>query len=224
MLKNPFDDQTRNTRLLSFAILAIGVFCISWALLNITQQNTFLKAAPESPTLEAQASLSIMMPPTGAVSKTNSTQKNVSRAISINTLHPVAISEGDVIGELLIPTLYLRLPIYEGSSVETLKKGVGHFSQSVMPGLNDNCILSGHRDTVFSKLGKLVVDDILIVTTDDGTFTYKVSKMRIVEKDDRTVIVPTDHGVMTLTTCYPFHFIGSAPQRYIVSADLVIEK
>jgi sortase A len=62
------------------------------------------------------------------------------------------------------------------------------------------------------------------VQTAAGTFSYEVKRIRIVHQDDRTVIVHTDHAVLTLTTCYPFHFIGSAPDRYIVSADLVARK
>jgi len=102
-----------------------------------------------------------------------------------------------------------------------LYHGVGHFTQSVLPGEEDNCVLSGHRDTVFSGLGKMKLGDQLIVQTSAGTFTYEVSGIRIVDKDDRTVIVPTDHAVLTLTTCYPFIFFGDAPQRYIISADIV---
>ena len=108
--------------------------------------------------------------------------------------------------------------------MDDLKKGIGHFIQSVLPGEEDNCVLSGHRDTVFTKLGKLKIGDQLIVQTSAGTFTYEIKLIRIVDKDDKTVIVPTDHAVLTLTTCYPFLFIGSAPNRYILSADLIISK
>jgi len=91
----------------------------------------------------------------------------------------------------------------------------------VLPGEKDNCVLSGHRDTVFAKLGKLKLEDQLIVQKSAGTFTYEIKRIRIVNKDDKTVIVPTNDAVLTLTTCYPFNFIGSAPERYIISADLL---
>jgi len=133
-------------------------------------------------------------------------------------------SEGDCIGSLSIPVLELKLPIIQGTGKADLEKGVGHFVQSVLPGEEDNCVLSGHRETVFSKLGKLKVSDQLIVQTSAGTFIYEVKGTRITDKDDKTVIVPTDHAVLTLTTCYPFVFIGSAPNRYIVSADLMSSK
>jgi sortase A len=137
------------------------------------------------------------------------------------TLYPVYPAEGDNIGSLTIPALAQKLPIIQGTGVEDLKKGVGHFTQSVLPGEEDNCVFSGHRDTVFSELGELKIGDQLIVQTSAGTFTYEVNGTRIVHEDDKTVIVPTDHAVLTMTTCYPFNYIGPAPDRYIVSAALV---
>jgi sortase A len=133
----------------------------------------------------------------------------------------INISEGDLIGTLLIPALDQSYPIIHGTSDEHLKKGVGHYTQSVMPGVEDNCVLSGHRDTVFSDLGDLLVGDLLIIEMPDRLLTYQINGTRIVDKEDRTVIVPTNNAVLTLTTCYPFTFIGSAPDRYIVTANLI---
>lgn len=130
-------------------------------------------------------------------------------------------AEGDSIGNLSIPVLKQELPIIQGTGDDELKKGVGHFTQSVLPGEDDNCVLSGHRDTFFAELGALKIGDQLIVLTSAGTFTYVVNGSRIVHADDKTVIVPTDHAVLTMTTCYPFDYIGNAPDRYIVSADLI---
>lgn len=128
---------------------------------------------------------------------------------------------GDAIGSLSIPALKQTLPIIEGTGDDELERGVGHFSQSVLPGVKDNCVLSGHRDTVFTGLGKLTVGDRLVAQTQAGTFTYEISRIRIVDKDDKTVIVPADHAVLTVTTCYPFDYVGSAPDRYVLVADLV---
>ncbi len=127
---------------------------------------------------------------------------------------------GDLIGQLIIPSLDYELPIYEGTDDAQLKKGVGRYIGSAYPGASDNSVLSGHRDTVFTKLGDLKIGASILVSTDIGLFTYEVTGFRIVEADDKTVIVPTDEGTLTLTTCYPFVYIGSAPQRYIVSAKL----
>lgn len=128
---------------------------------------------------------------------------------------------GDVIGTISLPSLRQKLPIIEGTEDAELKRGVGHYVRSVLPGISDNSVLAGHRDSVFSNLGKLAVGDPIVVRTTAGEFTYMVTKFRIVKADDRTVIVPTASPVLTLSTCYPFRYIGNAPKRYIVSADLV---
>ncbi len=90
----------------------------------------------------------------------------------------------------------------------------------MLSGENDNCVLSGHRNTVFPELGKVREGDSLIVTTSAGTFEYVVRKVRIVDKNDRTVIVPRPQATLTVSTCYPFVYTGSAPQRYILVAYL----
>ncbi len=128
---------------------------------------------------------------------------------------------GDKFGSLTISALDKVLPIIQGTGDKQLKKGVGHFMQSLLSGEADNCVLSAHRDTFFSELGNLRLRDQMIVETAAGKFTYEVRGARIVDKDDKTVIMPTDQAVLTLTTCYPFNYIGSAPCRYIISAVLV---
>jgi len=139
-------------------------------------------------------------------------------------LYPERPEKGENIGELIIPKLEAKLPIYHGTAEEELEKGVGHFAGSVLPGEKDNSVLSGHRDTVFRKLGEVGKGDLLVVKTSAGEFTYKVKKVRIVDKDDRTVIVPKPRATLTVSTCYPFDFIGASPERYILVADLISSK
>jgi sortase A len=129
---------------------------------------------------------------------------------------------GTTIGSLYIPRLKRTIPIIEGTGTKELKKGVGHYIGSVLPGVSDNSVLAGHRESVFRKLGELKLGDLLTVTTDYGKFVYEVHKIRIVMANDRTVIVPTSDAVLTLSTCYPFNLVGSYPKRYIVQAGLVI--
>lgn len=128
---------------------------------------------------------------------------------------------GALIGTLTIPRLNRSIPIYEGTEKEQLRKGAGHYRKSVLPGLDDNSVLAGHRDSVFTKFAKLKRGDLLLVNTYYGEYTYQIDSFRIVKADDRTVIVPTPVATLTLSTCYPFYFIGSAPDRFIVSALLV---
>ncbi|MEM5014855.1 class D sortase [Metabacillus indicus] len=145
-------------------------------------------------------------------------------AAAEDLLYPKRPAKGEQIGNLYIPKLEANLPIYHGTDEEELEQGVGHYAGSVLPGEKDNSVLSGHRDTVFRKLGEVGKGDLLIVTTSAGEFTYKVRQVRIVDKDDRTVIVPKPKAVLTVSTCYPFTFAGPAPERYILIADLLASK
>jgi sortase A len=145
-----------------------------------------------------------------------SKEKNVKK----QPLYPIPPKKGEMIGNLIIPKLDVTLPIYHGTDEDELERGVGHFAGSVLPGEDDNSVLAGHRDTVFRRLGEVGVNDLLIVETSAGRFTYKVRKVRIVDQNDRTVIVPKPKATLTLSTCYPFEFVGSAPERYVLVADL----
>lgn len=136
-------------------------------------------------------------------------------------LYPVTPSLGDRIGAIALPTLDLSWPILEGTEDEQLDAGVGHVLDSVLPGIRDNSVLSGHRTTVFGRLGELSIGDMIVVETLGGSFTYQVREFRIVKKTDRTVIVPTETAVLTLTTCYPFYSLIPTTEAFIVSADLV---
>ena len=195
---------------LSLGFMVLGIGCISWAMFSMWVQSDY----------------SIPTTPPGLTAEGVNVKSDPSLVLPApdKTLYPVYPAEGDNIGSLTIPALKQKLPIIQGTGVKELKKGVGHFIQSVLPGEEDNCVLSGHRDTVFAKLGKLMIGDQLIVQTSAGTFTYEVKGTRIVHEDDKTVIVPTDHAVLTLTTCYPFYTPGYFPDRYIVSAALVKSK
>jgi len=191
-----------------------GVF-VSWSLINISEQNRYLDEVYatqySSTAVLAVKRLELMIDKTEEI--------DVDKIYHTN--YP---AEGDIIGSLSIPSLNQDFPIIQGTGDEELKKGVGHFKQSVLPGQKDNCVLSGHRNTVFSELGDLKIGDDLIVTTIAGTFTYQVDGTRIVDKDDKTVIVPTDSAMLTLTTCYPFNGLDLAPkERYVLIASLVMD-
>ena len=206
----------------SLGALVLGIACAGWALSNIRAQPVSLPDTYRSVASSSTPSVEQESRPAGNVVALKQPARSSVGAPSpkavVYAKHP---SDGDILGSLSIPALGTILPIIEGTSSKDLERGVGHFAQSVMPGANDNCVLSGHRDTVFTGLGKLKIGDRLIVQTATGTYTYQIKRTRIVGANDRTVIVPTGHAVLTLTTCYPFYFIGSAPDRYVLSADLV---
>lgn len=138
----------------------------------------------------------------------------------INPLRMERPRMGDVLGVIEIPALKRELQLLEGTEEAQLSLGVGHVTTSVLPGYNDNSVIAGHRGTTFRKLDKLILGDFIIITTNQGSFTYEVNEIRIVEADDETVIVSTPQALLTLVTCYPFDWIGAAPKRYIVTAKL----
>ncbi|MEK3838906.1 MULTISPECIES: sortase [unclassified Paenibacillus] len=128
---------------------------------------------------------------------------------------------GEVIGEIYFPKLKKRVAILEGTGRAELKRGAGHDEASAAPGASGNSVLAGHRDTVFRSLGELETGDRLELATAEGTFTYEVTGSRIVDGDTRGAIKPSRDPVLTLITCYPFSYVGAAPERYLLSAKLV---
>lgn len=195
-------------RILSLGLVVLGIGCAAWAWANIRSQSDY---STESYPVPAATTTALARRLTG------SDREQATRVV-VQSPPP---KPGAKLGTLSIPVLRQKLPIVEGTSDRELKKGVGHFIESVMPGQDDNCVLAGHRDTVFSGLGRLKKGDLLVVRTTAGSFTYALTRIRIVHKNDRTVIVPSDRAILTLSTCYPFNYVGFAPDRYIIVADLV---
>lgn len=130
-------------------------------------------------------------------------------------------TEGEVIGEIYFPKLDKRVAILEGTGRAELKQGAGHDEGSAAVGASGNSVLAGHRDTVFRGLGELKKQDLIELETADGKFTYEVTGSVIIDGQTRGAIKPSKEPVLTLITCYPFSFIGSAPDRYLLSARLI---
>jgi len=127
---------------------------------------------------------------------------------------------GGTVGRIEIPRLGISAVVRAGDDASTLRLAVGHIPGTAFPGEPGNVGLAAHRDTFFSRLGDVVPDDEVRVVTPDGTFVYRVERTNVVEPTDVWVLDPTPAPSLTLVTCYPFTFIGSAPQRFIVRAVL----
>lgn len=121
---------------------------------------------------------------------------------------------------LRIPRLKLEVPVLEGTDDWTLNRGVGHIADTAKPGESGNVGIAGHRDGFFRGLKDVSVGDILEMDVRSGTERYHIDKIWIVNPEDVSVLEPTTSRSVTLVTCYPFYFVGSAPQRYIVRAVL----
>ncbi|TRZ38370.1 class D sortase [Niallia circulans] len=138
-----------------------------------------------------------------------------------NSAKSTSPQEGDVFGILIAPKQNKEVTIFEGTDSSTLAKGAGHFSGSAYPGESNNTVISGHRDTYFRFLKDVAKNDRIILQTSSGTFTYKIRKTEVVSASAENIVTPKSRPVLTLTTCYPFYFIGDAPERFIVTADLI---
>jgi sortase A len=126
--------------------------------------------------------------------------------------------EGATIGRLEIPRLHVSAIVRAGSDSRTLRLAVGHIPGTALPGDDGNVGLAGHRDTFFQRLRDIRADDEIVVTTPTGVFRYRVERTDIVQPSDVWVLDPTPRPTLTLVTCYPFSYVGSAPQRFIVRA------
>ena len=122
---------------------------------------------------------------------------------------------------LLIPRIHLEVPILEGSDDLILNRAVGHIAGTAPPGESGNIGLAGHRDGFFRGLKDVVAGDKIEIQTQKETDTYVIDQIKIVDPTEVSVLRPRSHPSVTLVTCYPFYFVGDAPQRYIVQASLV---
>ncbi len=131
------------------------------------------------------------------------------------------LHEGSVVGRVEIDRLGLSTMIFEGTSDRTLELGVGHLAGSAVPAASGNVVLAAHRDTFFRPLRKIQTGDAIVLTTPRGRYAYQVQSTEVVKPTDVSVIQPTRNAQLTLITCYPFTFLGAAPERFIVHAARV---
>jgi sortase A len=132
---------------------------------------------------------------------------------------PVA-TEG-LIGRIEIPRLLLSAVVVKGIDQATLRRAVGHIPGTALPGQAGNVGVAGHRDTFFRGLKDLRTKDEIQFSTLSGDFKYVVESLIIVEPDNVGVLAPSSENVLTLVTCYPFSYIGTAPRRFVVRARQV---
>lgn len=142
---------------------------------------------------------------------------------NFSTLHYDFLT-GEKVAKLRIPALHSVFSVFWGTTQNVLKKGVGMYvSQwtTVPNSKAGNTVLAGHRDTVFYGLKELKKGEKMFVTFNGKTRKYRIRKIWIVDASNRNVITKKKKPTLTLTTCYPFHYIGDAPKRYIVQSTLI---
>jgi sortase A len=134
---------------------------------------------------------------------------------------PTSVVTAGLIGRIEIPRLGLSAIVMEGTRTTTLRRAVGHIPGTALPGQPGNVGISGHRDTFFRPLRNIRQNDIITLTTLLGEYRYRVVSARIVRPNNVAVLDPSGNEILTLVTCYPFYFVGPAPDRFIVRAERV---
>jgi sortase A len=168
--------------------------------------------------------------PFGSLVRTN-TQAGIKPEVTpqATAVHP---AEGSLLGRVEISRLHLSAIVREGVDAKTLSTAVGHVPSTVMPGQFGNFAIVAHRDTLFRALKDIKQNDLVTFQSASGTYTYEVAATKIVKPSDVSVLRPDGGGLLsadkpakllTMITCYPFYYVGSAPKRFIVEAKLVSE-
>jgi sortase A len=128
------------------------------------------------------------------------------------------LREGDLLGKLLIPRIGISVIVLQGMKTETLILGAGHVPGTPLPGVEGNVVIAAHRDTFFRKVEGILPGDSIQFATSTGIWEYIVDSSETVDPEDTRAMESRAREELTLITCYPFYFVGSAPKRFIVHA------
>src|SRR5262245_4669089 len=190
--------------LLLVALLCLGAWAYAWLDARYTQyqEGKLLDEAVQAPPDAASRAAE-----TDALETFHATQRQ-----------PEPAPEGTLVGRLEIPRLGVSAIVLEGIGKKTLRRGVGHIPDTPLPEAGGNVGLAAHRDSFFRELKDVRKDDVITLKTLEGTYEYRVEWTRIVQPENVEVLADTGVPALTLVTCYPFYYVGSAPERFIVRA------
>lgn len=202
-----FASEMRWTHWLGVLLIAVGVACLAVVGIRLADASTFQREANlrldrmlAAPAIPQAAIVQLPAPPEAAPT------------VDAATRHD------DLVGRIEVPRLRLSAIVVQGEDDATLSRAVGHLAGTALPWERGNAVLAGHRDTFFRPLQHIRVGDAIRMTTARGTFDYRVVATEVVDPDDLSVLAPTPVRALTLVTCYPFVYVGTAPQRFIVHA------
>lgn len=149
-----------------------------------------------------------------------SAQRDLARQWEQQNSSVAQSSPQNSVTRILVPKIGLDVLVVEGTTREALLRGPGHLENTPLPGEPGNAVIAAHRDTFFRKLNQLRPGDDILVRRAGQEYRYIVSRESVVKPSDVSVIAPTQASRLTLLTCYPISFIGPAPQRLAVAAEL----
>lgn len=220
------------------ALLAIGVLCLaifawSWLDARLTEAREMRRleeALAKAPVVESKASetdsfasfekgAEQVRPAPGEEQQEKREKKEEKKEEP-----PLPLNDGELVGRIAIPRVGVSAIVLEGVGKRELRRGAGRIPATAHPGEDKgNVGIAAHRDSFFRGLKDIREDDEIELTTLDGTFRYRVEWTKIVKPTDVSVLAPTEEPALTLVTCYPFYYVGSAPRRFIVRATRVPE-
>jgi sortase A len=134
---------------------------------------------------------------------------------------PISLVSGEPLGTLQIARIGLSGVVVEGDGEGVLDRAIGHLPDTPLPWQNGNSALAAHRDALFRPLKDIREGDLIRLSTPYGDFDYRVRETLVVAPEDLWVLDPTPTTMITLISCYPFHYVGPAPKRFIVRAERV---
>ncbi len=198
--------------LLVVGIVGVGIYCEAWLYRTAYQayESWQFDHQPDVPPTLAATRDAKPMKRAALPSVLPDPDRGVARSPITGT--------GWVVGRISIPRLHLSAIVEEGVDETTLSRAVGHIPGTALPGETGNIGIAGHRDTFFQKLKDLQPHDKIDFTTRSGNFHYVVDTLTVVEPSDVRVLEATGGKILTIVTCFPFHYIGNAPRRFIVHA------
>ncbi len=183
------------------ALAVVGIVCLGYCLVVLLNMRLYQAKTARNFEHELQLTAKATAPP----------------AVRTATVdHP---EEGDVVGRLEIPRVGVSVMVVEGTDGRDLRRAVGHIPGTAFPGEAGNIGIAGHRDTFFRPLRHIRRNDTINLISLQAVDRYRVISTRVVQPEDVQVLYPTGRDVLTLVTCFPFYYVGSAPKRFIVRAE-----
>lgn len=199
----------------SLGVLLTGLFLVGWLGGDWQQRHALAVFSAAQAAAQAGPTAALPAAATGVVDAGRgppvpSLATDVAAMVDPSATLPVAV--------LRIARIELEVPVFADTSERNLNRGAGWVEGTAPPGSHGNVAIAGHRDRHFRPLARLAVGDLVVLASLRGERSYRVSSLAIVEPEDVSPLAATTEAAITLVTCYPFHFIGNAPQRFIVRA------
>lgn len=219
----PMDMKKPSLRWIERVLIVIGILCLgawawAWTDARIFQyrENQLLEEAAAARSAP-QATRASETDALGAFREDASSPPRQEKTRS-EPMEP-----GSLVGRVEIPRIGVSAIVLEGVDKKTLRRGVGHIPETALPERDGNVALAAHRDSFFRGLKDIRKNDIITLKTLENTYYYRVSWTEIVRPEDTGVLADSGAPELTLVTCYPFYYVGSAPKRFIVRAQRVDE-